>query len=213
MSAVGASGVGGVEVGHAEDPAEFSTGALYAERLARLAASGHDLHGEARLCAGLLAGSAPGARVLDAGCGTGRVAVRLAELGFSCVGADVDASMLDEARRAAPELEWVRSDLADLDLPGRFDLAVLAGNVVPLAGSHAVPAVLARLAAHLVPGGLLVAGFGLDAANLPGGVVPVPLADYDAAATAAGLQLHERYAAWDGDPYEGGGYAVSVHSI
>ena len=222
-------GVTGRGIGHPADPAEVSAGARYAERLARLAAAGHDLHGEARFCADLLARAGPPgrgagagprtgprARILDAGCGTGRVAAQLAELGFDCAGTDLDPSMHAEARRLAPGVPWVLADLAALDLPAAgvaepFDLAVMAGNVVPLAGKADVPAVLARLAAHLRPGGLLVAGFGLDAANLPGGVVPVPLGDYDRAAAAAGLALHERYATWDAEPYAGGGYAVSVH--
>ena len=205
--------------GHAEEPAEFSTGARYAERLARLAAAGHDLHGEARFVEGALDRHGFGprhrerrARVLDAGCGTGRVAVRLAELGYDVAGTDLDPTMLAEARRAAPDVPWLQADLATLELGlPPFDLAVMAGNVVPLAGAPAVPPMLVRLAAHLRPGGLLVAGFGLDAPNLPDGVVPVPLADYDAAARAAGLELTERYATWDADPYTGGGYAVSVH--
>lgn len=198
---------------------EFSTGARYAERLARLTAAGHDLHGEARFVEAALDRHGFGARdrerparVLDAGCGTGRVAVRLAELGYDVAGTDLDATMLAEARRAAPDVPWLQADLATLELGlPPFDLAVLAGNVVPLAGAAAVPPMLARLAAHLGPGGLLVAGFGLDPANLPDGAVPVPLADYDAAARAAGLELAERYATWDADPYTGGGYAVSVH--
>ncbi|WP_372343101.1 methyltransferase domain-containing protein [Streptomyces sp. KL116D] len=35
--------------------------------------------------------------MLDAGCGTGRVTIRLSELGYDCVGFDLDASMLDVA--------------------------------------------------------------------------------------------------------------------
>ena len=50
-------------------------GSRYAARFERLAAQGHDVHGEADFCAALIT---PGARVLDAGCGTGRVAIRLA---------------------------------------------------------------------------------------------------------------------------------------
>jgi SAM-dependent methyltransferase len=153
----------------------------------------------------------PGARVLDAGCGTGRVAQRLHELGYAVVGVDVDATMVEVARERAPDVPCHVADLAVLDLGTRFDLVVLAGNVVPLAGRAAVPLVVARLAAHLRPGALLVAGFGLDAANLPRGVPVVGLAAYDAACTAVGLVLRDRYAGWDDAPYDGGGYAVSVH--
>ncbi|SDZ08227.1 Methyltransferase domain-containing protein [Micromonospora pattaloongensis] len=188
-------------------------GARYASRFAALAASGADVHGEARFCADR---AEPGARVLDAGCGTGRVAIRLAELGYRCVGVDLDESMLAEARRLAPELPWIRDDLAELDLPGHgiaepFDLIVAAGNVIPLLTPRTEPAVLARLTAHLRPGGLLVAGFGLDPAHLPLNWAPVDLRRYDEWCAAAGLALHERYATWDGEEYAGGGYAVSVH--
>ncbi|MEV1289679.1 class I SAM-dependent methyltransferase [Micromonospora sp. NPDC049679] len=188
-------------------------GARYASRFTELAASGADVHGEARLCTRLVP---PGARVLDAGCGTGRVAVRLAELGYRCVGVDLDDSMLAEARRAAPELPWLRADLTELDLPAHgipepFDLIVSAGNVIPLLAPGTEPVVVGRLAAHLHDGGLLVAGFGLDPAHLPLSSAPVDLAAYDNWCAAAGLELHERFATWDGEEYRGGGYAVSVH--
>jgi SAM-dependent methyltransferase len=181
----------------------------YAARFDALAASGVDPHGEAALVARLVP---PGSRVLDAGCGTGRVAVRLHELGYVVVGVDFDEAMVAVARERAPELAWHVADLAALDLGTTFDLVVAAGNVVPLAGAAALPAIAGRLAQHLAPGGLLVAGFGVDAAHLPPGGVPVlPLAAYDAACAAAGLRLRSRYADWQGTAYDGGGYAVSVH--
>jgi SAM-dependent methyltransferase len=188
-------------------------GSAYAERFARLAATGADLHGEARFCAAL---APPGARILDAGCGTGRVAIRLAELGFDCVGVDLDASMLAEARRAAPGLTWLHADLSRLRLPGGdagFDLVVAAGNVVPLLAAGTEAATVARLAAQLRPGGLLVAGFGLDPAHLPLAAAPVTAADYDGWCAAAGLTPVRRCATWDGADFDGGGYAVSVHRL
>src|SRR5512139_1105914 len=88
------------------------SGASYAARFAELAASGADVHGEARFCASLVP---IGSRVLDAGTGTGRVAIRLAELGYHCIGVDLDASMLAEARRLAPEMTWIKADLATFE--------------------------------------------------------------------------------------------------
>lgn len=146
----------------------------------------------------------------------GRVAIRLARLGHRVVGADLDGSMLAEARAAAPEIDWRLTDLVDLHLDHPVDAVVAAGNLWPLLtpGTHA--RVVAVLAGHLRPGGLLVAGFGLDAEHVPFTLpdgVPFPgLDDYDAACAAAGLALRTRTADWDGrEPYEGGGYAVSVH--
>jgi SAM-dependent methyltransferase len=185
-------------------------GAKYVARFAALAASGADVHGEATFCAAM---AALGARVLDAGCGTGRVAIRLAELGYDCVGVDVDEAMLAQARLRSPDLIWVRSDLVRLreaDL-GRFDLVVAAGNVIPLLERGTEAQVVSNLAGLLAPEGVLVAGFGLDADHLPLDSAPVGLGDYHQWCDAAGLKLLSRSATWGGDPYEGGGYAVSVY--
>ena len=186
----------------------------YAGRFAALAASGADVHGEASYAASLVP---PPARVLDAGCGTGRVAARLAELGYACTGVDVDPSMLAVARREHPGLAWVLADLGALrevgaGVAGGYDLVLAAGNVIPLLADGTLPSTVAELARVLAPSGLLVCGFGLDAAHLPPGCPVTPLSAYDRACDAAGLGLVRRLAAWDGAPYDGGGYAVSVHA-
>ena len=185
-------------------------GADYAARFAALAAAGTDLHGEARFCSALVL---PPARVLDAGCGTGRIAIELASRGYTCVGVDVDPTMLAEAERAAPAVDWRLGDLAVLDLADEepFDLVVCAGNVVPLVAEGTEPDVLRAMARSLRPGGLLVAGFGLDRAHLPRSAALLDLEDYDRWCGDAGLAPEIRYATWDGDPWPGqGGYAVSV---
>jgi SAM-dependent methyltransferase len=188
------------------------TGHEYAARFDQLAASGADVHGEANL---VTAFAATGSRVLDAGCGTGRVALRLSALGYDCVGVDLDPSMLEVARSRGPEIPWYEGDLASLQLPGEapYDLIVAAGNVMPLLAAGTGPAVVAHLVALLGGGGVLVAGFGLDAAHLPIPEPTVDLAGYDAWCTAAGLALEQRFSGWDGDRYDGGGYAVSVHRL
>jgi SAM-dependent methyltransferase len=191
-----------------------ASGEDYARRFATLAASGADVHGEASYAASLVP---PPARVLDAGCGTGRVAARLAELGYDCTGVDVDPSMLAVARREHPGLTWVLADLGALHeavevVAGGYDLALAAGNVIPLLAEGALQTTVAQLARALARSGLLVCGFGLDAAHLPPGCPVTPLSAYDRACEAAGLGLVRRLAAWDGAPYDGGGYAVSVHT-
>jgi SAM-dependent methyltransferase len=150
------------------------------------------------------------ATVLDAGCGTGRVAIELVRRGITAVGVDLDAAMLATARRKGPHVEWHHLDLASLDLRDdrgarrRFDVVVAAGNVIIFLRPGSEPEVVARLADHLAPGGRLIAGFQLGAT--------VTLADYDDAARAAGLELEQRFATWDGDPFVApGAYAVSVH--
>jgi SAM-dependent methyltransferase len=188
--------------------------ARYAARFAALAAGGAQVHGEAAFCAELLE---PGARVLDAGCGTGRVAIRLAELGWECVGIDSDPHMPDQARAASSAVRWLLGDLAAMGHPegdsvgGPFDLVVAAGNVILLVEPGTEAVVVANLAGALRSGAPLVAGFGLDAAHLPLDSAPFGLAEYDAWCAAAGLSLAQRFAGWDGAAYDGGGYAVSVH--
>jgi SAM-dependent methyltransferase len=186
-----------------------NAGRDYAARFAALAAAGTDVHGEATFCASLVPVAA---RILDAGCGTGRVAIRLAELGYECVGIDSDESMLDVARGAAADVTWVAGDLVDVDLDqGGFDLIVAAGNVLPLLEPGTEPTVVLHLADALAPDGVLVAGFGLDAAHLPLPCAPFGLDEYDAWCAAAGLSLEHRFSSWDGDDTRDDGYAVSVH--
>ncbi len=186
----------------------------YAERFDAVA-SRDDAHGEADLVARLVA---PGSRVLDAGCGTGRVAARLAGHGLEVTGVDVDASMVAEARRRWPGLSWVVADLAALAPPGTpYDAVVMAGNVVPFVEPRALPATVAALAAQLRPGGLLLAGFGTDPDHLPRGAPVVPLAAYDEACRASGLRLLVRHAGWGEEDWSGEeadhGYAVSIHQV
>nr|WP_232294987.1 class I SAM-dependent methyltransferase [Parafrankia sp. EUN1f] len=187
-----------------------SVGERYERRFAELAAAGMNVHGEAALCAALVP---PGGRILDAGCGTGRVAIRLAELGYACTGVDVDPSMLARARAASDAVSWVLADLADLaDLGGQFDLVVAAGNVIPLLAEGSEARVVRALAERVRPGGLLVAGFGLDSAHLPLPQAPFGLAEYDSWCAQAGLALERRLATWEGAPSApGDGYAVSIH--
>jgi SAM-dependent methyltransferase len=184
----------------------------YQQRFDDLAARGVDIHGEAAFLESLLA---PPARVLDAGCGTGRVATQLTALGYHCVGVDADADMVAVAHRRDPATHFVRQDLSTLELRSQaFDLVVMAGNVVPLLAPGTLQAAVNRLVAHLQPGGFLVAGFGLDAAHLPEGVPPTPLEDYDLACDVAGLSVVRRHASWDRATWQpGGGYVVAVHRL
>jgi SAM-dependent methyltransferase len=194
-----------------------ASGSDYAARFEALAATGADVHGEASFCAAVLPTPA---RVLDAGCGTGRVTLRLQDLGYDCVGVDVDESMLavaEAARAVGSQPRWVLADLSTLDLdqhgiPGGFDLCVAAGNVIPLLAEGTLERTVSALAATLSGRGLLVAGFGLDPAHLPGSCPVTTLAAYDGACVLAGLELLARHGTWQGTAFaDDGGYAVSVH--
>jgi len=182
-------------------------GGLYDDRWRRMEARGEWVHGEADLVSWFEPGS-----VLDAGCGTGRVAVELDRRGIDVVGVDLDARMLQEARSKAPHLAWISGDLAEVEIaaPGPagarrgFDLVVMAGNVMVFVEAGAEAAIVANMARHLSPGGRLVSGFSL-------GISPLTFDDYDRFAADAGLAPEHRWATWDREPFDGGSYAVTVH--
>lgn len=174
-------------------------GDAYDEPYERRAAAGENVHGEADFITRLGVRS-----VLDAGCGTGRIARELARRGLDVVGVDLDDVMLNTARRKAPEMEWHTADLASIDLGRTFEAILMAGNVMIFLTPGTEGAVLANLARHLDPGGRLVAGFQLR----PGGLT---LERFDALAAEAGIPLERRFSTWDEEPFiAGGGYAVSI---
>jgi SAM-dependent methyltransferase len=174
-------------------------GDAYDRQWREMAARGESIHGEADFVCRFEPTS-----VLDAGCGTGRVAIELAARGIDVVGVDLDDSMLAAARAKAPDLTWVSADLLDVDLGRTFDVVVLPGNVMIFLAHGTEAAVVANLARHVAPGGHLVAGFQLRRGY--------DLDRYDADCTVAGLTLAARFATWEGAPWQSGGhYAVSVH--
>ena len=176
------------------------SGEAYDATYERRAAAGEDVHGEADFVQRF----AP-ASVLDAGCGTGRVGRELARRGLDVVGVDIDAEMLATARRKAPGVDWRLADLVTVDLARSFDAVVMAGNVMIFLTPGTERAVVANMARHLRPGGLLIAGFQI----MPGGMT---IQSYDEIAGLAGLALAERWSTWDGDPWDAASdYAVSVH--
>ena len=179
------------------------SGAAYDAPYRARAEAGEDVHGEATAVLALR--PIRPCNLLDAGCGTGRIAIKLARCGMNIVGVDLDARMLDRAREQAPDLDWRLGDLATIDLGRAFDLILMAGNVMIFLTPGTEAQVLRNLARHLAPDGMLVAGFQIGRAAFG-------LAQYDASATAAGLVLRERWATWEGAPWTAASqYAVSIH--
>ncbi|WP_405136154.1 class I SAM-dependent methyltransferase [Nocardia sp. NBC_01388] len=176
----------------AADPAHST---WYVERFRALAAEGRDIAGEARLVDAMLD---RGSRVLDAGCGPGRVGGYLHGVGHVVVGVDVDPVLIAAAEQDYPGPQWIVGDLAELDLPGSgieagFDAIVCAGNVMAFLAPSTRQAVLAGFARHLAPTGRLVTGFGADR----GYEFPDFLADAENAGLAVDLQL----STWDLRPF------------
>lgn len=169
----------------------------YIERFRSMAADGADLHGEARLIDALVQRSA---RILDAGCGPGRVGGQLARLGHQVVGVDLDPALIDAAEQDHPGPTWVVGDLAELELTGGdgrelFDAIVCAGNVMTFLAPGTRSEVIRRLAEHLVADGRLVVGFGAGRGY-----------DFDEFfhhSREAGLVEHLRLGTWDLRPFTG----------
>ncbi len=167
----------------------------YIERFRAMEQAGDDLAGEARLIDAM---AARGSRILDAGCGPGRVGGYLSELGHHVVGVDVDPVLIAAAEQDHPGPRWIVGDLAELDLASHgitdgFDLIVSAGNVMTFLAPTTRRAVLERLRHHLADGGRLVTGFGSGRGY--------EFDDFFADAEASGLEVDLKLATWDVQPF------------
>jgi 2-polyprenyl-3-methyl-5-hydroxy-6-metoxy-1,4-benzoquinol methylase len=168
----------------------------YIQRFRTMAAEGQDLDGEARFVDAMVP---RGARILDAGCGPGRVGGRLATLGHEVVGVDIDSELIAAAELEHPGATWLTRDLAELDLdadgvPTQFDVIVSAGNVMTFLDPGTRRAVLQRLPAHLSPDGRLVVGFGANRGY--------EFDDFFADARSVGLTVELLLSSWDLRPFD-----------
>lgn len=188
-----------------EDP-DHST--RYIERFRSMAAAGDDLAGEARFIDAM---AQRGARILDAGCGPGRVGSALAGAGHDVVGVDVDPVLVAAAEEDHPGPLWLVGDLAELDLPARgvtegFDVIVCAGNVIAFLAPSTRRVVLERLRSHLRSGGRIAIGFGAGR--------EYDFDDFLSDAGRAGLVVDALFETWDLRPFtEASGFLVSILSV
>lgn len=135
---------------------------FYIERFKQMEREGHDLFGEARLVDAMVSRNS---RILDAGCGPGRIGGYLATLGHAVVGVDLDPKLVEEAKTVHPNATWFVEDLETFDLSTRdidtqFDLVFSAGNVLPFVREEGRASAVERMARHTAPDGRLVIGFG-----------------------------------------------------
>lgn len=167
----------------------------FVKRFRDMAAAGQDIEGEARFVDAMVR---RGARILDAGCGSGRVGGYLAERGHDVVGVDVDPVLVAAAEEDHPGPRWVVGDLAELDLPAMglpdsFDVIVSAGNVMPFLAESTRVEVLRRFRAHLADEGRAVVGFGAGR--------NYAFDDFLEDVRAAGLDAELLLAGWDLRPF------------
>ncbi len=176
----------------------------YLDRFRALAAEGADLLGEARF-ADMMAPR--NARILDAGCGGGRMAGALAEAGHLVFAVDVDPVLVAGAEQDHPGPIYAVRDLTELsldDLAGDpVDLVVCAGNVMVFTAAGTERTVVERLCSVVAPGGRVVLGFRRDEAY--------PYERFDTDLAALGMSPEFRFSSWHLDPFtDESDFAVTV---
>jgi len=105
-----------------------------------------------------------GGQVLDVGCGSGLpVALSLADAGFDVTGVDISDVQVSRARELVPRARFIRADVTTVEFtPKSFDAVVSFYALIHIpVPEH--PALLARVASWLRPGGLFVATTGQQA--------------------------------------------------
>ncbi|TLP74221.1 class I SAM-dependent methyltransferase [Nesterenkonia sphaerica] len=177
----------------------------YVDRFRTMAAQGEDLVGEARLVDAMLPRRA---RVLDAGCGTGRIAGELHQRGHTVYGVDADPVLLAAAAQDHPGPHYAVADLTELELAKMgadhpVDAALLAGNVMVFLAPGTETQVLRRIRACVRSEGFIIVGFHTNR--------HLSLTEFDQQVAQAGLRLEHRFATWDLRPWEAeADFAVSV---
>lgn len=170
----------------------------YIERFRTMAANGDDLDGEARFVDALVP---RGARILDAGCGPGRVGGALFQRGHQVVGVDVDPVLIEAAEQDHPGPTWLVGDLAELDLASRgidggFDVVVCAGNVITFVPAADRRAALEHMGRHLADDGRVAIGFGDHRGY--------GFDEFRTDVAAVGLEVDLELATWDVRPFRPG---------
>ena len=181
----------------------------YDARFAAMEARGDNVHGEADALSRLIDLHAAGGscRILDAGCGTGRLAVELERRGHSVTAIDLDGDMVDKARPKSATIHWMVGDLSNVDLETRFDIVVMIGNILNFCEPGSQPTIVRNLVRHLDRGGLLVSGWSQESEP-----DSYHSSAFIADAAVAGAELLHHWRNWDGEPFDGGDYAVVVVS-
>ncbi|HEY8946189.1 MAG TPA: class I SAM-dependent methyltransferase [Polyangiaceae bacterium] len=117
---------------------------------------------EAEYIRGLIERHRPGPlSVLDLGCGTGRHAFHLAEMGYDVTGVDRSKEMLDVARASAVtgsgSPRFAQGDVRSVRLGGEFDVVVSLFHVLCyMTSNDDLRQAFTTIREHLKPGGLFL---------------------------------------------------------
>ncbi len=115
----------------------------------------------AAMCERIIEQHIPGSglKILDVGCGTGKVLAALAQHGHEGIGIDASVPMIDYAALIHPELRIQVGDMRDFDLDEEFDVVMCVGSTFTNNLSNAdVHSTIRNLRKHCKSGGLLILG-------------------------------------------------------
>lgn len=101
----------------------------------------------------IIKGMTKGTRVLDLGCGTGNLTVRLSERGFEAVGMDASEEMLKYAAQKSSEVMWICRSMEAEELGVRADAVISTLDSINHLPDHAAVERCFRGAAKVLSGG------------------------------------------------------------
>ncbi len=126
-------------------------------RLYGLWATQHGSDERARQTSALISGLAPGAKVLDLGCGVGLPTTRQLARHFHVTGVDISARQIAGARKNVPKAHFLVADMTALDFPPHSFNGIAAFFSVIHVPTEEQPGLLMAISSWLQPGGLFVA--------------------------------------------------------
>jgi SAM-dependent methyltransferase len=98
-----------------------------------------------------------GGPILELGCGTGKLSIPLAQMGFSVIGLDKSPALLQFAAAKNDDVKWIQGDMRSFDLDERFALIMLpSNNLGHLHTPEDFESCIASVKRHLKPGGAFV---------------------------------------------------------
>ena len=98
-----------------------------------------------------------GKRLLDMGCGTGNLTIRLAERGFDVIGLDASSEMLSIAAEKSFDVQWICQDMTETELGEEVDAVISTlDSINHLESAEEIAACFERAAANLKSGGAFV---------------------------------------------------------
>jgi ubiquinone/menaquinone biosynthesis C-methylase UbiE len=145
-----------------------------------------------------------GSPILELACGTGRVALKLAEAGYEVVGVDATKQMLKVARANARNLpgnvrspiSFLKGDITDLDLQQSFSLVIIPSSFRFCLTTEQQLACLNSAKRHLDEDGVTI--------ETENAVALIDDKEADRLLQLSGFEVLEEYGDWDFRPYSPG---------